>query len=412
MLTFAPSRPLSRRPARRSVAPVALLAALVAGGLLLAACEQEEAANAQPAAPPPPQVGFQVLEPRDVPLTTELPGRTVAYRGAEVRPQVDGIIQQRLFEEGATVEAGEPLYQIDPATYQAEVKAAKAELRRAQAALKASSTKVRRYRELIGRNAVSQQDYDDMVAAEAEDAADVAAAEARLESARIALEYTVVSAPIGGRIGRSAITEGALVTANQEEALATITQLDPIYVDLTQSSAELLRARQAVQSGAVIASAGGEVPVRLIVDATGGAYPHEGRVQFSEVLVDETTGTVSLRAVFPNPERELMPGLFVRAVVEQGVALDAFLVPQPALQRGSDGGAFVWLVGEGDTVVRRPVAVGRAVGGSWLVTEGLAPGERLIVDGLQRVRPDAQVTPVAVEPEPAPNGKQQAARGG
>lgn len=404
MQSFAPPRPAARRT-------VALAAALLAGGLLLAACEREEAANAQPSPPPPPQVGFRVVEPQDVPLSTELPGRTVAYRRAEVRPQVDGIIQQRLFEEGATVEAGEPLYQIDPATYRAEVKAAQADLNRAQAALKSSSTRVKRYRELIGRNAVSQQDYDDMVAAEAEDAADVAAAEARLERARIDLEYTVVSAPIGGRIGRSSITEGALVTASQDAALATITQLDPIYVDLTQSSAELLRARQAVRSGAVAVSESGEVPVRLIVDATGSAYPHEGRVQFSEVLVDETTGTVSLRAVFPNPGRELMPGLFVRAVVDQGVARGAFLVPQPALQRGSDGSAFVWLIGEGDTAVRRPVTVGQAVGDAWLVTEGLAAGDRLIVDGLQRVRPDVEVTPVAVEPAVAPKTEQQAAGG-
>ncbi len=373
-------------------------ALLLAGLALLAAgCEPEDAANAQPAAPPPPQVGVRSLAPQSVALSTELPGRTVAYRRAEVRPQVDGIIQQRLFEEGAAVEAGEPLYQIDPAVYQAAVKAARAELERAEATLKASSTKVRRYRELIGRNAVSQQDYDDMVAAQAEDAADVAAAEAQLERARIDLEYTVVTAPIGGRIGRSAITEGALVTANQATPLSTITQLDPIYVDVTQSSAELLRTRRAIASGEISVSPSGEVPVELVVDATGGSYPHEGRVQFSEVLVDESTGTVSLRAVFPNPDGELMPGLFVRARVSQGEARNAFLVPQAALVRGSDGGAYVWIVGEGDTVSRRPVTVRRAVGGDWLVTEGLSAGERLVVDGLQRVRPDAAVTPVPLD---------------
>ncbi|MEX2629738.1 MAG: efflux RND transporter periplasmic adaptor subunit [Tistlia sp.] len=384
-------------------------AALAAAALLLGACEREDAANAQPAPPPPPQVGFTVLQPQTVALTAELPGRTVAYRSAEVRPQVDGIIQQRLFEEGATVEAGQPLYQIDPAVYQAAVKAAEAALARAQASFESSSTRVRRYRELVGRNAVSQQDYDDMLATQAEDAADVASAEAQLERARIDLEYTVVSAPISGRIGRSAITEGALVTANQADALARITQLDPIYVDLTQSSGELMRTRRAIEAGAISVSAEGEAPVELILEEGGGTYAHEGRVQFSEVLVNETTGTVSLRAVFPNPERELLPGLFVRAVISQGEARDAFLVPQPALARGGDGQAYVWVIGEDDTVTQRPVTVRRAVGGAWLIGEGLAAGERLVVDGLQRVQPDSKVTPVAVEPASAGAGPAQAA---
>lgn len=384
------------------------LVPVLAAALLLGSCDQQEAANAQPAAPPPPQVGVRTVHPQTVPLSTELPGRTVAYRKAEVRPQVDGIIQKRLFEEGATVEAGQPLYQIDPATYRAAVKVAEADLARAKASLQASTTRVDRFSELIGRHAVSRQDYDDAVAAKAEDEADVAAAEAALERARINLDYTIVEAPITGRIGRSSITEGALVIANQETVLATITQLDPIYVDVTQSSAELLRTRHAVETGEITLSDTGEVPVTLEIDTTGTRYPHEGRLQFSEVLVSETTGTISLRAVFPNPERTLMPGLFVRGIVSQGVAPNAFLIPQAAVVRGSDGSAFVWLVGPDDTVKRQPVEVRRSVGADWLVTGGLSDGDRVVVDGLQRVRPDAKVTPVAVDAPAAPAGAEAA----
>lgn len=381
----------------RSSLSCARLALPLAAALLLAACDQaDKAADAAPAAPPPPEVGFVTLHPQTVALTAELPGRTVAYRIAEVRPQVEGIILERLFEEGASVQAGQPLYQIDPASYQARVRAAEAELARAQATLQSSSTRVKRYRQLVGRNAVSQQDYDDRVAAEAEDRANVAAAEAQLESARIDLEYTVVAAPISGRIGRSNVTEGALVTGNQEGALATVTQLDPIYVDLNQSSAELLRIRRAIASGQIKLSEDGAASVRLILDGEGTAYPHQGRVQFSEVLVDRSTGMVNLRAVFPNPEGELLPGLFVRAVVEQGEVDGAFLVPQAALVRGSNGDAFVWAIGQDNEVSQHPVTVQRSVGADWLVTEGLSDGARVVVDGLQRIQPGIQVTPVAV----------------
>jgi membrane fusion protein (multidrug efflux system) len=338
-----------------------------------------------------------------VTLTSQLPGRTVAFRIAEVRPQVDGIIRERLFEEGAKVEAGQGLYQIDPATYQAEVKAAEAELARARASLQRSIAQASRYRELLSRKVVSQQEYDEVFAAQAEDEADVAAAQARLERARINLNYTTVTAPIGGRIGRSNITEGALVTANQETALAIITQLDPIYVDLTQSSAELLRTRRAMETGEIIVSGKGEAPVELVIDATGTRYPHQGQVQFSEVLVEETTGTITLRAVFPNPEHELMPGLFVRGIVSQGEVRNAFKVPQAAVVRGNDGQAFVWLIGPDDTIKRQPVTVRRAIDDIWLVTEGLSSEDRVVVDGLQRVQPDTKVTPVAVEQPDAPD---------
>jgi membrane fusion protein (multidrug efflux system) len=382
------------------------LVPLLAAFLLLSACGQEEAANAHPPVQPP-QVGFRILHPQTVTLTTQLPGRTVAFRSAEVRPQVDGIIRERLFEEGATVEASEGLYQIDPATYQAEVKAAEAELARARASLQRSIAQASRYRELLSRKVVSQQEYDEVFATQAEDEADVAAAQARLERARINLNYTVVTAPIGGRIGRSNITEGALVTANQETALAIITQLDPIYVDLTQSSAELLRTRRAIERGEITVSDKGEVPVELMIDATGTRYPHQGQVQFSEVLVDETTGTITVRAVFPNPEHELMPGLFVRGVVSQGEVKNAFKVPQAAVVRGKDGQAFVWLIGPDDMVKRQPVTVRRAIDDTWLVTEGLSSGDRVVVDGLQRVQPDSKVTPVAVEQPDTPNATRQ-----
>ena len=382
------------------------LVALLAAFLLLSGCGREEAGSAQPP-DQPPQVGFQTVHPQTVTLTTQLPGRTVAFRMAEVRPQVDGIIQKRLFEQGATVEAGQQLYQIDPATYQAEVKAAEAELARARASLQRSTAQASRYQELLSRKVVSQQEYDEVFATQAEDEAGVVAAQARLERVRINLNYTMVTAPIGGRIGRSNITEGALVTANQETALATITQLDPIYVDMTQSSTELLRTRRAIESGEISISETGEVPVKLMIDATGADYPHEGRVQFSEVLVNETTGTVSLRAVIPNPQHELMPGLFVRGVVSQGEVKNAFTVPQAAVVRGNDGQAFVWLIGLDNTIKQQPVSVRRALGDAWLVTEGLSDGDRIVVDGLQRVKPDGKVMPVAIEQPDTPDATRQ-----
>jgi len=384
---------------------------LLAVVLLLSACDDaDDTAQAAPT-PPPPQVGFVTLHAQKVALDDELPGRTVAYRMAEVRPQVDGIITKRLFDEGASVKAGQPLYQIDPATYQAAVKIAEAQLSRAQAALKASAKRVKRNRDLVRKNVVSEQAYDDAVAAQGQDVASVDAAKAQLESARINLEYTIVKAPIAGVIGRSAVTEGALVTANQDSALATITQLDPIYVDMTQPSADLLRSRRAVASGKIIVPKPGELPVTLVIDDLGHKYDHEGRVQFAEVMVKESTGSVTVRAVFPNPDHELMPGLFVRGIVSQGTVENAFLVPQTALVRGSDGQPFVWLIGANDQITRQPVIAGRAIGQSWLVTEGLSDGDRVAVDGLQRIRPNIKVTPVAAEREggkPDASGAKQA----
>ena len=381
-----------------------------AAALSLAACDDEVSASSPAAQQAPPKVGVSVMRAEAVRVTTELPGRTVAYRKAEVRPQVDGVIRKRLFEEGAAVEAGQPLYQIDPATYEAEVKAAEADLARARAALTGTNAKVKRYESLVQRRNVSRQDYDDAVAAQAEDRAEVRAAEAALEKAKIDLGHAVVTAPISGVVGRSWVSEGALVTANQEAALSTITQLDPIYADLTESSNDLARMRRAVARGEVDVTDEGAVTVRLSVDGIG-AYAEAGRVKFSEVLVDEGTGTVNLRAVFPNPNGELLPGMFVRATVGQGMVPNAFRVPQAAVQRGPDGAAYVWRIAAGDKVERRDIVVERAIGTDWLVTEGVSDGDRIVVDGLQRVRPDMQVTPVDVAVERAGGGASGAGSG-
>ncbi|WP_281684766.1 efflux RND transporter periplasmic adaptor subunit, partial [Thalassobaculum salexigens] len=279
------------------------LCAVLLAAVALVACEEEQQSSSAPAARPPAQVGFTTVKAETVDLTARLPGRVVAFRMAEVRPQVDGIVTKRLFAEGSTVEAGQPLYQIDAAVYEAEVKMAEAELARASATLNSTRTKLRRYESLVKTNAVSRQAYDDVVAEEQENRASVAAAQAALDAAKISLGYTEVLAPIGGQIGRSSITEGALVTAGQTEPLATITQLDPINVDFTQSSAALLRLRQMFRTGERVLGSKEELPVTLILDAVDLEYEQQGTMQFSEVTVDETTGSVRLRAVFPNPDR-------------------------------------------------------------------------------------------------------------
>lgn len=364
----------------------------------LVACEQEQAAA--PAARPPAQVGFKTVSAQPVDLTARLPGRVVAYRMAEVRPQVAGIVTRRLFEEGSTVEAGQPLYQIDAAVYEAEVKMAEAELARATATLNSTRTKLRRYESLVKTNAVSRQAYDDVVAEEQENRAGVAAAKASLDAAKIDLGHTQVLAPIAGQIGRSSITEGALVTANQAAALATITQLDPINVDFTQSSASLLRLRQMFRTGERAQGSGEALPVTLILDAIDIEYGHPGVLQFSEVTVEETTGSVRLRAVFPNPDRELLPGMFVHGIVNQGVVERGYLIPQAAVSFTRMGNPYVYVIGEDETVTQAQVHIVDAAGTDWLVDRGLSDGTRVVVDGLQRIRPGAKVTPVEV-PAPA-----------
>ena len=355
--------------------------------LTLLACE--EGGKGAPGSSGPREVVIIKLEPRREVYTTALAGRIASFQVAEVRPQVGGILQQRLFTEGADVKAGRALYQIDPATYEAALDSAQAALMKAEANVTPARLKAERFRELLAIKAVSKQEYDDAQAAFKQAEADVAVNRAAVKTARINLEYTKVRSPISGRIGKSAFTPGALVTANQAQALTSVRQLDPVYVDITQSSQDLLRLRAQFTNGE-LRSAAEEAPVRLKLE-NGAMYPHEGRLQFTDVSVDESTGMVSLRALFPNPEHILLPGMYVRAVIAEGVDENALLVPQRALRRDPKGQASVLLVDGGGKVDVRLVDVGRTVGDSWQVLSGLKPGDRVIVEGGQNVRPGMSV---------------------
>lgn len=366
-------------------------------GLFTTACEKKQPPKPQAG---PPEVGILVVQPQRVTLTTELSGRTVPQKIAEVRPQVSGIIQKRVFTEGSDVKAGQLLYQIDPAAYQAAHASAKAAQARAEASLVAVRLKAERYLDLVKIKAVSQQDNDDAQAALLQAEADVAASRAAVETARINLAYTRISAPISGRIGRSTVTDGALVTASQPAALATIQQLGTMYVDVTQSSAELLKLKQNLASGMLKSSAASQARVKLILE-DGTVYPQPGVLKFSEVSVDQGTGSITLRATFPNPKQTLLPGMFVRAVLEEGVSEQAILVPQRGVTRNPKGDAMAMVVGAEEKVESRPIKVVRTVGDSWLVSEGLKPGDRVILEGLQRARPGTQVKAVPFGSKPA-----------
>lgn len=365
---------------------------ILALGLILTGCGKKKAAVGMPQGGPP-EVGIVVIQPQRVALTTELSGRTSAFLVAEVRPQVGGIIQKRLFTEGADIKAGEVLYQIDPSTYQSAYNSARAALARAEANLGPARLKAERYQELVKINAVSQQDFDDASAAIKQAEADVEAGKAALETARINLAYTRVTAPISGRIGRSSVTDGALVTANQSAALATIQQLSSMYVDVTQSSAELLRLKQNLASGLLKSNGATQARVKLLLE-DGSAYPLPGTLKFSEVTVDQSTGSVTLRAIFPNPKQILLPGMFVRAILEEGVNEHGILVPQRGVTRNPDGKAMVMVVGSDDKVEPRMIKVVRTVGDNWLVSEGLKSGDRVILEGIQRARPGTPVKAV------------------
>lgn len=369
------------------VLPLSLVAVTLSG------CDEPQAA-VKPAAPVPVEVGVVEIRPEPLTLTTELPGRTRAHLVAEVRPQVGGIIEQRLFREGAEVGAGELLYRIDPASFQAAYDSAKAALAKAQADIRSVQLKAERYKDLVRIKAVSDQDYDDARAALAQAQAEVEAQKAALETARINLDYTQVRAPIAGRIGRSSVTPGALVTADQTTALATIQQLDPVYVDVQRSSTEWLELQQALKSGRLShPGADGSITVRLKLE-DGSDYPQTGRLLFSEVTVDAGTGAITLRAEFPNPDQRLLPGMYVRAVLEEGIAQQALLVPQRAVSRDARGKASALVVNADGKAERRDLVTERAVGDRWLVTTGIAAGERVIVDNLQKVKAGALVKPV------------------
>jgi membrane fusion protein (multidrug efflux system) len=373
---------------------------MLAGYLVAAGCAKQSAAVAK-APSVPPEVGVVVVHTQHVVLTSELAGRTSAHLIAEVRPQVSGIIQKRLFTEGSDVKAGEVLYQIDPATYQAAYNSAKASLARAEANVVPAKLKAERYKELVKINAVSKQDYDDISAALKLAEADIDAAKAAVETARINLAYTKVTAPISGRIGRSTVTDGALVTSGQPAALSTIQQLSSMYVDVTQSSADLLRLKQNLASGLLKSNGAARAKVKLLLE-DGSVYPLSGILKFSEVTVDQSTGSITLRAVFPNPTNVLLPGMFVRAIVEEGLNEHAILVPQRGITRNPAGEATVMVVGNEEKVEQKIIKVARTVGDNWLVSEGLKPGDRVIVEGLQKARPGTQVKAVLFGSNPDP----------
>jgi len=347
-----------------------------------------------------PEVAVITVQTQRVELTTELAGRVAASQTAEVRPQVGGIIQNRLFTEGSDVKAGDVLYQIDPASYQAAYDGAAAALAKAQANVAPVRLKAERYKELLASEAVSKQDYDDISAAQKLAEAEIELAKAALETARINLAYTKVIAPISGRIGRSAVTNGALVTASQPLPLATIQLLDPMYVDVTQSSSEMLRLRKALDSGQLTRN-GGQAKVQLLLDDNS-QYPEPGTLKFSEAFVDPSSGSVTLRTLFPNPKLVLLPGLFVRSVLEEGGKDDAILVPQRGVTRNPAGNAMVMTVNGEEKVEPRIISVSRSVGDSWLVTDGLKVGERVILEGLQKARPGTPVKAIPFVAKPAP----------
>ncbi|MDB5368102.1 MAG: efflux transporter, family, subunit [Rhodospirillales bacterium] len=370
--------------------------------LLLTGCKDEN----KTASAPPPQVGVVTVRMQPVALVTDLPGRVTASRVADVRPQVNGVILKRLFTEGAEVKAGQQLYQIDAAQYEAAAASAKAALARAQATAAAALANYNRYKPLVESQTVSRQQYESAVAANLQGQADVASAKAALDTANINLAYTKVYAPISGRISRSSVTEGALVTANQPAALVTVTQLDPIYVDVTQPSTTLLRLKRELASGQLKRAGENQAQVQLTLEDAS-SYEHAGKLQFSEVTVDQSSGSVTLRAEFPNPGGLLMPGMFVRERLEEGVQEKGLLVPQQGVTHDARGEATALVVGAGDKLELRTLKTDRAIGANWLVTDGIADGEKVVVEGLQKVRAG-----VVVQAQETGSNSRQSSSGG
>ncbi|EAU5919120.1 multidrug efflux RND transporter periplasmic adaptor subunit AcrA [Salmonella enterica] len=385
----------------RGLTPLAVVL-MLSGSLALTGCDDKQD---QQGGQQMPEVGVVTLKTEPLQITTELPGRTVAYRIAEVRPQVSGIILKRNFVEGSDIEAGVSLYQIDPATYQATYDSAKGDLAKAQAAANIAELTVKRYQKLLGTQYISKQEYDQALADAQQATAAVVAAKAAVETARINLAYTKVTSPISGRIGKSSVTEGALVQNGQASALATVQQLDPIYVDVTQSSNDFLRLKQELANGS-LKQENGKAKVDLVT-SDGIKFPQSGTLEFSDVTVGQTTGSITLRAIFPNPDHTLLPGMFVRARLQEGTKPTALLVPQQGVTRTPRGDATVLVVGADNKVETRQIVASQAIGDKWLVTDGLKAGDRVVVSGLQKVRPGAQVK---VQEITADN-KQQAASG-
>ncbi|OWS76069.1 efflux transporter periplasmic adaptor subunit [Pantoea sp. VS1] len=389
----------------RGLAPLAA-AVMLTGSFLLTGCDDNK--SQQAAQQQPPEVGVVTLKNEPLKITTELPGRTSAFRVAEVRPQVSGIILKRNFVEGSDVKAGDSLYQIDPATYQAAYDSAKGDLAQAQANARVAQLTVNRYKPLLGTKYISQQDYDNAAATAAQTAAAVQAAQAYVETARINLAYTKVTSPISGRIGKSSVTEGALVSNGQTTALATVQQLDPMYVDVTQSSDDFLRLRGELESGQLKQN-DGKANVTLLMQ-NGSAYSQPGTLEFSDVTVDETTGSITLRAIFPNPDHRLLPGMFVRARLDEGTNPTALLVPQTGVTRTPTGEATAMVVGADNKVEVRKITANQAFGDKWLVTDGLKEGDRVITVGIQRAKPGAQVTPQEVKDDAKAAPESQSAK--
>jgi len=377
---------------RNNRAGMMIAAVIIVVYLIIGGCGKQKTGGL----PPMPEVAIVTIQSKQAVITTELAGRTSANLVAEVRPQVGGIIQKRLFTEGSDVKVGQELFQIDPALYQAALDNAKAVLSRSEANLSAIRLKADRMRELLVDKAVSQQDYDDTSAALKQTQADIQYGKATLETARINLKYTIIIAPISGRIGKSNVTEGSLVTAQQPAALATIQKLDPMYVDVPQSTAEVLRLRRGLKEGRLDQSGADQKKVQLIME-DGTTYPLAGTLQFRDVTVDPTTGSVVLRIVFPNPNGILLPGMFVRAVVQEGINNQAILIPQQAVSRDPRGNPLTLIVDAQSNVQLRMLTLDRAIGDQWLVSSGLAQGERVIIEGMQKVKPGAPVKAVPFE---------------
>ncbi len=405
---------LIRRP-RAALPPHLTALAAVLLLPLLAACEEGNANKPAGGAPPPTPVSVVEVAPEALPIVNELPGRIAPTRIAEVRPRVSGIVVERVFQQGSSVQEGDPLYRIDPEPFRLQVQRAEATLQRAEAVAQQARQQADRQKELRNRKVASAQRYDDAIATLAQANADVALAKAGLAAAKLDLEYAVVTAPISGRIGRAAVTEGALVVANAVLPLAVIRQLDPVYADITQSANELLQLRRAVESGAVAGAATPEgrpdsMPAQLLFD-DGTPYDIGGRLLFSEATVDSSTGQIVLRGEFPNPKGELLPGMYVRVRLVQGTQNNALAVPKQAVQRDMGGQAQLYVVdAEGKAAVRR-VTAGRVVGDSWVIDQGLAAGDRVIVEGFQKIRPGAPVNPQPWQPA-AKGGDSDAAAGG